>query len=239
MRYRRWLGLGAVLALVAGAGALGGAHWARSQGTFPQGAFVVGGDGTRWVVGNGARYRISFITDDAGLLPGLRDGQTVVSTVAEAQAALASGPMATGAVAPPPAAPVTATPADSLIGQRATLCAYGVEIEAAVARVEWTKTLLGNAAPGNAMWIVAFIDLTNLGTMNGGPYDSLLVRDARGREFPWRSYPPDPVDFSRMYGVKGSFESFAPGITEQTVAAFQVPGDVGPLTLAGKRNLCL
>jgi hypothetical protein len=238
VRYRRWLWLGVVLALVAGAGALGGAQWARSQGNFPEGAFVVGADDTRWVVGGGARYRISFITDDAGLLPSLREGG-VVSTVADAQAALASGPVATGVVAPAPTTRAPATPADSLIGQRATLCAYGVETEVVVARVEWTKTLVGETAPGNAMWIVAFIDVTNQGTMNGGLYDSLLVRDARGREFPWRSYPPNPIDFARMYGVKGAYENFAPGITERTVASFQVPDNVGPLTLEGKRNLCL
>jgi hypothetical protein len=125
------------------------------------------------------------------------------------------------------------------VGQRATLCAYGIELEVTVTRVEWIKTLLGETAPGNAMWIVAFIDVTNLGTMNGSLYNSLLVRDDRGREFLWRSYPPDPVDFSRAYRVKGAFENFAPGITEQTVASFQVPDNVGPLTLEGRRHLCL
>jgi hypothetical protein len=223
---------------VAVASATAGARWARSQGPFPEGAFVVGQDGSRWVVGGGARYRMSFVTDDAGVLPGLREGG-LVSTVAEAQAALAGAPVATGGVAPAPPMAATATPADSLIGQRATLCAYGVEIEVSVARVEWTKTLVGDTAPGNGMWIVAFIDVTNLGTMNGSLYDSLLVRDARGREFLWRSYPPSPVDFSRAYGVKGAFENFSPGITEQTVASFQVPDNVGPLTLEGRRHLCL
>jgi hypothetical protein len=221
--------------VVALGAAVGGARWARSQSPFPEGAFVVDRDGGRWVVGNGARYRMSFVTDDAGLIPSLRDTGTVVSTVAEASAALGSGAQPAAGAAP--ATP--ANPAETLVGQRATLCAYGVEIEVAVARVEWTKTIVGETAPGNAMWIVAFIDVTNQGTMNGSLYNSLLVRDDRGREFLWRSYPPDPVDFGRAYGVKGSYENFAPGITEQTVASFQVPDNVGPLTLEGRRHLCL
>jgi hypothetical protein len=223
------------MALVALAGAVGGAQWARSQPPFPQGAFVVGSDDTRWVVGDGVRYRMSFVTDDAGLLPSMREG-AVVATVAEAQAALSGGGTAPSGQAAPPA---PANPAESLVGQRATLCAYGIEFEVTVARVEWTKTVIGQTAPGNAMWIVAFIDVTNLGTEDGGIYESLLVRDDRGREFLWRSYPPDPVDFSRAYGVKGAFQEFAPGITEQTVASFQVPDNVGPLKLEGRRHLCL
>jgi hypothetical protein len=179
---------------------------------------------------------MSFVTDDGGALAGLRDGGVLVATVAEAQVALGAGPVASGAVAPAMRAP--ATPADSLIGQRATLCAFGVETEVVVARVEWTKTLVGDTAPGNGMWIVAFIDVTNLGTMNGLLWDALLVRDARGREFLWRFYPPEPGAFARMYGVKGAFENFAPGITEQTVASFQVPDDVGPLRLEGRRHAC-
>lgn len=235
--YTRWLRLGLMVAAMLASAAVG-ARWAQSQTPFPEGAFVVGQDGSRWVVGGGARYRMSFVTDDGGVIPGMREGGVVVSTVGEASAALGS-PVAAGAVASAPAVRAPATPADSLVGQRATLCAYGVETEVAVARVEWTKTVAGETAPGNAMWIVAFIDVTNLGTMNGGLYDSLLVRDSRGREFLWRTYPPNPIDFARAYGVKGAFEHFAPGITEQTVASFQVPDNVGPLTLEGRRHLCL
>jgi hypothetical protein len=229
--------LAATMAVVALAGALGGARWARSQGTFPEGAFVVGADDTRWVVGNGVRYRISFVTDDAGALPGLRESSTVVSTVAEAQAALAGGPAPAsgGAPAPRPAA----NPAESLVGQSVRACNYGVDFDISVARVEWTKSVIGNTAPGNGMWIVAFIDVTNASNKAEAlTTRPLQLRDGRGREYNVREYPPDPVDLFRAYMVHAAFQNFEPGITEQSVVTFQVPDDAGPLTLVGKRDFC-
>lgn len=229
---RRWFVYGIVVALVATMGALGGARWARSQAPFPEGAFVVGSDGARWVVGNGERYRISFVTDDAGLLPSLRDGGTVVATVAEAQAALAGG-------APAPVTAAPANPAETLVGQRVTACNYGVDFEIAVARVEWTKTVLGTTAPGNGMWIVAIIEVTNLSNKAEAlTTRPLQLRDGRGREYNVREYPPDPVDLFRAQMVHAAFQNFEPGITEQSVVTFQVPDDVGPLTLVGKRDFC-
>jgi hypothetical protein len=140
----------------------------------------------------------------------------------------------------PAPAPTSGNPAETLLGQRAVACNYGVELELVVARVEWTKTVAGATAPGNAMWVVAFLDVTNLSTQAEALYGagSARVVDERGRQFNWAQYPPDPVDLSRAYGVKGSYEDFAPGITETTVAVFQVPGDVRTLTLEGKRDLC-
>ena len=231
-----WLRHGILLVAVGVLAALGGAHWAASQqGPFPEGAFVVGQDGSRWVVGNGVRYPMSFIVDDAGALPSLPESSTVVGTVGEASAALGGS-----APAPAPApAPGPANPAETLVGQRVTACNYGADFEIGVARVEWTKTVLGTEAPGNGMWIVAIIDVTNLSTMAEAlTTRPLQLRDARGREFNVREYPPDPVDLFRAYGVHAAFQNFEPGITEQSVVTFQVPGDVGPLTLVGKRDFC-
>lgn len=225
---RRWAYLVTALVVVGGA-AFGGARWAESQPGFREGAFVATADGSRWVVGNGTRYRISFALDDSNITAGLRDGPTV-ATVAEAVAALDGSP-----AAPPAAAPRSpANPAETLVGQVARVCSYGVPIDIQVVSVEWRKELLGTTAPGNAMWIVALLDVTNLGTKTETLYGggSAKVTDERGRDFDWRQYPPDPVDFTRAYNVKLS--GFNPGITEQTVAAFQVPGDVQRLTLVGK-----
>ena len=221
----------AALALV-----LAGTRWAASQPTpFPDGAFVVGADDTRWVVGNGVRYRMSFVTDDANALPGLRESNTVVATVAEAQAALAGG----GRAPTPSQAAPPANPAESLVGQRVTACNYGIDFEIAVVRVEWTKTMLGTTAPGNAMWIVAFIDVTNLSNQaHALTTRPLQLRDERGREYNVREYPPDPVDLVRAYMVHAAFNNFEPGITETSVVTFQVPDTVGPLTLVGKRDFC-
>jgi len=125
------------------------------------------------------------------------------------------------------------------VGQQTRACNYGAEFVILVARAEWTKTVTGQTAPGNAMWIVAFLDVTNRGTNA----ESLVtrpvqLRDGGGRQYNVREYPPDPVDLARVYGVKGAFTHFEPGITEQTVVTFQVPTDIGPLTLVGRRDFC-
>ena len=207
--------------------AFGGVQWASGQSGFANGAFVRGSDGTVYAVSGGARIAIAPVPDN-GTLDGLRLAGNV-ATVDELNGAI-------GALAAPAPAPAFANPAETLIGQRATVCSYGVPIEIAVTGVEWVKTVIGNTAPGNAMWIVAFIDVTNQGTTNEALYGSASAKvvDERNRDFDWRQYPPDPVDFGRAYGVKGWYENFSPGITEASVAIFQVPGDVQRLTLVGK-----
>jgi hypothetical protein len=92
----------ALVALVAGAAALGGARWARSQQPFPEGAFVLAQDGTRWVVSGGIRYRIAFTADDANALPMLPEGPPV-SSLRDVPLA----PPAVGPGAPPPPAATT------------------------------------------------------------------------------------------------------------------------------------
>lgn len=125
------------------------------------------------------------------------------------------------------------------MGQQVRACTYGIDFDIGVARVEWIKSVLGTAAAGNGMWIVAIIDVTNAGMKAQGlTTRPIQVRDARGREFNVREYPPDPVDLFRAYAVRAAFQNFEPGITEQSVVTFQVPADVGPLTLVGKRDFC-
>lgn len=230
--HRSWLRYGVLLIAVGALAALGGGHWVASQqGPFPEGAFVIGQDGSRWVVGNGVRYPMSFIVDDAGMLSSVPESRTVIATVGEANMALAGGA---------PAAPSgPANPAETVVGQRVTACNYGVDFELAVVRVEWTKTVLETTAAGNGMWIVAIIEVTNLSTKAEAlTTRPLQLRDAGGREYNVREYPPDPVDLFRAYAVHAAFQNFEPGITEQSVVTFQVPENVSPLTLVGKRDFC-
>jgi hypothetical protein len=132
-----------------------------------------------------------------------------------------------------PVVPVYAqpTPADTLVGQTVTFCSYGVPIEAQVARAEWTKTAAGATAPGNGMWVVAIVDVTVKGQSEEGLYTFAKLRDQAGREFKWAQYPPDPIDLAAAYGVKGSYERFTPGVTEQSVMSFLVAGDARTLTI--------
>jgi hypothetical protein len=137
-----------------------------------------------------------------------------------------------GQSTPPNTAPTQpANPAETLVGQSTIICSYGVRIELRVARTEWTKTVLNNTAPGNGMWVVAIVDVTNQGTKQEGLYTFAKLKDERGREFNWAQYPPDPIDLAAAYAVKGSFQNFAPGITEQSVITFVVPSDVRSLTI--------
>jgi hypothetical protein len=221
----------AALALVL----LGSARWAASQpAPFPDGAFVGSDDGRHWVVGGGVRHPIAFLPGDASTLSRLPEAGASVASVCEASAALRGADIAASCHAAPPA-----NPAQTLIGQRVTACNYGVDFEIAVSRVEWTKTVLGTTAPGNGMWIVAIIEVTNISTKA----EALTTRplklvDERGREHNVREYPPDPVDLFRAYEVHAAFSSFEPGITETSVVTFQVPDNVTSLTLTGKRDFC-
>ena len=80
-----------------------GVQYAASQASFPEGAFVVAQDGTRWIVTGDTRYSMSFITDDANVIPALAEGDTVIATVAEANAVLGRSPASTSAPAAQPA----------------------------------------------------------------------------------------------------------------------------------------
>jgi hypothetical protein len=150
------------------------------------------------------------------------------ASVAPSSAAPDSSGPSSAAPAPPQA---PANPADTLLGKKATVCSYGVPIEVQVARTEWTKSVLNNGAPGNGMWVVAIVDVTNQGLKAESLYSFYKLKDERGRDFKWAQYPPDPIDLAAAYGVKGSYENFAPGITEQSVLTFVVAGDVQSLTI--------
>lgn len=159
------------------------------------------------------------------------DGRAHMTRAALRAGALAwAGVMLILAVAAAPA-PRQPTPADELVGQHVTICSYGVRLETRVARAEWTREVAGATAPGNEMWAVAVVDVTNQGAADESLYTFARLRDERGREFKWAQYSPDPIDLAAAYGVKGSYESFAPGVTEQSVMVFAVASDARTLTL--------
>jgi hypothetical protein len=66
-----------VIAVALVAAGLGGMRYAASQAPFRDGAFVVGQDGSRWIVSGGTKYRITFTTDDTNALAGLPEGPSV------------------------------------------------------------------------------------------------------------------------------------------------------------------
>ncbi len=83
--------------------ALIGTLWASTQ--VRDGAFVIGQDGSRWVVSGGVRYPINWTVDDTGAIGALPEGPAI-STVGELAAAPAPAP------APPAVAGIPGLTAD-------------------------------------------------------------------------------------------------------------------------------
>jgi hypothetical protein len=229
MRHRRLSLIGWLVAAVTLAGAAVGS--AASQPGLPDGAFVTAPDGSRWAVGNGARVRLTFASDDTNALAGLRDAGTA-ATLAEAAAALGGGP-------PAPAA-TPSNPAQTLVGQSVTACGEqgGTHFQVMVTGADWQRTIVSHTATGNARWVVLTLDITNLGSGNAGPYQGVAavvkLVDDRGREHVTLFFEPYYTidkNLSAENGLASFTDPIRPGITERRVLAFEVPPDVQRLTL--------
>lgn len=221
MQPRAFALTGWVIALLA---VLGGAARGAAQQRVPDGEFVRAADGAVYAVSNGTRIHIAPLQDSGDLLAGLRDGPTATN-VRELNDALA----ATAAPPPPPS-----TPADTLVGQRVSTCAFGTRFDVEVAQTHWVKTIGGRTAEGNSMWLVAVVNVTV--TSNQQSLDptrgATKVRDERDREFP-NIYPTPLEDaITAEFEVQNPLNpTYRPGITAQVWMLFQVAGDVRQLTL--------
>jgi len=147
--------------------------------------------------------------------------------------------LATGRVAPPSAARAAANPADSLVDQQVTACNYNADLEVVVVQADGTRTVVGETAPGNGLWIVALIDVTNVADKTEAlTTRPLQLRDEAGNVYDVQEDPPDVTAVALAYGVTPPWQPFEPGITTRSVVTFLVPADVGALTLVGKRDYC-
>ncbi len=198
-----------------------------AQPSAPDGAFVRAADGTVYAVSRGVQIRLAAAADN-GQLAGLRQGPSV-STVDELNAAIAAS-------APPP---VVSNPAETLIGQSTRICNGDVVFQVDVTGADWQRTILGRNATGSAMWVVVFMDMTNLGARDSAPYQfsapSLRLVDERGRRFEGDiagALFGFQSDLAASNGVKTFSEQLRPGITEPRVIGFEVAPDVQRLTAA-------
>jgi len=147
--------------------------------------------------------------------------------------------LATGFPAPAPLARAAANPADSLVGQQVTACNYAADLEVVVVQADWTRTVVGETAPGGGLWIVALIDVTNVADKTEAlTTRPLQLRDEAGNVYDVQEDPPDVTAVALAYGVTPPWQPFEPGITTRSVVTFLVPADVGALTLVGKRDYC-
>jgi hypothetical protein len=118
------------------------------------------------------------------------------------------------------------TPPETLIGQQAETCWYGSRLEVVVADAFTMRTLLGQDARGNGLWLVLIVDVSNPGTERAEGLFALKVRDERGREFDRATRGTvSSLTLAEELGVKWENARIDPGFTIRAVTTFQVPAD--------------
>jgi hypothetical protein len=214
-----------------------------SQPSLPDGAFVLGQDGTGWIVAGGAKYRIAWTFDEQDVLALLPEGGEVRS-VSDAVALLGLSP--TPAVAPisgtpAPSPPPTATDDRGLVGQTAVgLCSSlsRTRFTATIERAQFATQVMGISSSG--YWVIVVAAVTNTGAQPDDTFRIAVLVDERGRRFESLSssdFPPY-FDVRRQLGVRSHVDDIQPGITAQVLWVFEVPRDVRRLQLASAVARC-
>jgi hypothetical protein len=214
-----------------------------SQPSLPDGAFVLGQDGTGWIVAGGAKYRIAWTFDEQDALALLPEGGEVRS-VSDAVALLGLSP--TPAVAPisgtpAPSPPPTATDDRGLVGQTAVgLCSSlsRTRFTATIEQAQFATQVMGISSSG--YWVIVVASVTNTGAQPDDTFRIAVLVDERGRRFESLSssdFPPY-FDVRRQLGVRSHVDDIQPGITAQVLWVFEVPRDVRRLQLASAVARC-
>lgn len=231
------------ICITAAATLLAGVTALASQPSLPEGAFVLGQDGTGWIVAGGAKYRIAWTFDEQDALALLPEGGEVRS-VSDAAALLGLSP--TPAVAPvssPPAPSPSPTPTDDrgLVGQTAVeLCSSlsRTRFTATIEQAQFATQVMGVSSSG--YWVIVVAAVTNTGAQPDDTFRIAVLVDERGRRFESLSssdFPPY-FDVRRQLGVRSHVDDIQPGITAQVLWVFEVPRDVRWLRLASAVGRC-
>jgi hypothetical protein len=123
-------------------------------------------------------------------------------------------------------------PPQTLIGQQVVTCWYGAHLEVVVVDAFATRTLQGQDARGDGLWLVLIVDVTNLDQESGAGVFALKVRDERDREFGRATVGTvAALALAGELGVEWENARFDPGITLRAVVTFQVPADAHQFTL--------
>ena len=149
---------------------------------------------------------------------------------------------AMAATAPPP---VFSNPAETLIGQSVRICNDDGPFQVDVTNAEWARTVLGRDAAATSMWVIIYMNMTNLGLRDSAPYafsaPSMRLVDERGRRF-----DGDIAgllfgfqnDLATANGANTYSAQLRPGITEARVIGFEVAPDVQRLTVGAVASSC-
>lgn len=212
-----------------------------SQPSLPDGAFVLGQDGTGWIVAGGAKYRIAWTFDEQDALALLPEGGDVRSLN---EVVLLLGLNPTPVATPVSNAP-SPTPAPSddrgLVGQTAVeLCSSisRTRFTATIERAQFATQVMGISSSG--YWVIVVASVTNTGAQPDDTFRIAVLVDERGRRFESLSssdFPPY-FDVRRQLGVRSHVDDIQPGITAQVLWVFEVPRDVRRLQLASAVARC-
>jgi hypothetical protein len=128
-----------------------------------------------------------------------------------------------------------ANAARTLIDQSTVTCRPETTFRFTVVDAVATRTIVDYTASDDRTWVVAVVDVTNLGSQSNFIQALVKARDERGREYYWTTFNgPDIVvedGLAAQFGVKPSWQAFEPGIAERTVIPIEIDNDVRTLTL--------
>lgn len=131
--------------------------------------------------------------------------------------------------------PATQHPAATLVGQSVTACKGELRVRFDVVAADWRRTIVDRTTRGTAMWAVVVADVTNLGPFMDAVQGLAKLKDDRGREFAWRLFNGPDIyvedQIAAELGLRPSWDTFTPGITERTVLLYEVAGDARSLQL--------
>ena len=131
-----------------------------------------------------------------------------------------------------------ATPAETLIGQQANVCYGGNYFQVMVEQAEWLRSVVGETAPGNAMWVTAVVTALNTGIEDSIPAGTTELRDDRGRQVT----PNTDVAFLTLvgeaYGVQQPYIVIGAGLSERMVMVFPVAPDARSFSLVSSNFQC-
>jgi hypothetical protein len=222
--------------------ALVGGSLALAQGQPPadpelQGRLLRRGDGALFLYKDGLRYPVAPLDVPDAQLDTIPQAGLVVVRVpdlyatARGTAATTTAGSTTAAPAPNARLAPTGAPLEAalqvLVGQEATVC--DVLRNPLALRVERAEMV---ASTNGRPRVLLVVSVTNIGATPAIAMPSVQLRDEGGRRFAITTVGLDISALSREYGLPYPVTTdLQPGITQQQLWGFEMPAEVGSLTL--------
>lgn len=132
-------------------------------------------------------------------------------------------------------------PAQSLVGQRITVCKGAERFRFTVVSADWREVIVDRSQPGS-VWAVAIADVTSLNADYSYFQQLVDVRDDRNRVFQWVLYNGPDIyvedELALAYNVTPSWAGVNPGQTVRTAIPFLVSADARSLLMIANNIGC-